>query len=194
MSPRRAERIYALLLRAYPPGFRAEYEREMALCFRDLRRDVGTAGIRFWLEIVLDVARTAPAQRLEALHRRLTHLGIGGRLMRAMGLLAMVIGILETANTLTELAAGGVAGRSTTGGLAILFAIIGGVLLVAAGFALRHGRASWARNAAVACVVLFVLARVLTPWMSVASTVVGVLFPLVLLVWASRQVRSTVSA
>ncbi len=41
-----AERIYRLLLRAYPPDFRAEYEREMVLLFRDQCResDVRTAG------------------------------------------------------------------------------------------------------------------------------------------------------
>ncbi len=35
MSPAAAERIYRLLLRAYPPDFRAEYGREMVLLFRD---------------------------------------------------------------------------------------------------------------------------------------------------------------
>ena len=34
-----AEPIYRLLLRAYPPDFRAEYGREMVLLFRDQCRE-----------------------------------------------------------------------------------------------------------------------------------------------------------
>jgi hypothetical protein len=193
MNARRAERVYALLLHAYPSAFRATYAREMTLAFRDLARDAGRTGPAFWLEIAADVARSAPALRLEAVQRRLTLIGIGGRIMRAIGLLAIVVGILETANTLTELAAGGIAGRGMAGSIALLLAIIGGVLLVAAGFALRHAHAIWARNAAIVCLALFILARTLAPWMSIASTVIGVVFPLALLVWTTRRRSSAVS-
>jgi hypothetical protein len=77
--------------------------------------------------------------------------------------------------------------------LALLLAIIGGVLLVAAGFALRHAHAIWARNAAIVCLALFILARTLAPWMSIASTVIGVVVPLALLVWTTRRRSSAVS-
>ena len=70
MTARPAERAYALLLRAYPPQFRAAYEREMALCFRDLVRDAGAPGMGFWMMIVADVARSAPALRFDALRAR----------------------------------------------------------------------------------------------------------------------------
>ena len=69
-----AERVYALLLRAYPASFRAEYGREMELLFRDRRRDVAGEGrgaaLRFWLEMALDLGRGAAGQHLEALARR----------------------------------------------------------------------------------------------------------------------------
>jgi hypothetical protein len=145
------------------------------------------------LQIAAEVARSAPAFRLVAVQRRLTLIGIGGRIMRAIGLLAIVVGMLETANTLTELAAGGIAGRGMAGSIALLLAIIGGVLLVAAGFALRHAHAIWARNAAIVCLALFILARTLAPWMSIASTVIGVVVPLALLVWTTRRRSSAVS-
>jgi hypothetical protein len=34
-----SERLYRLLLRAYPRAFREEYETEMLLVFRDVARD-----------------------------------------------------------------------------------------------------------------------------------------------------------
>src|SRR6266571_3381953 len=61
-----AERIYRLLLRAYPPDFRAEYEREMVLLFRDQCRESDVRTIGFWAAVIWDVARSAPALRAEA--------------------------------------------------------------------------------------------------------------------------------
>ncbi|NUQ21988.1 MAG: hypothetical protein HOQ09_13650 [Gemmatimonadaceae bacterium] len=49
-------RIYRLLLRAYPPRFRAEYGREMELIFRDQRRGEGGTGPGFWGRTLWDVA------------------------------------------------------------------------------------------------------------------------------------------
>ena len=58
-----AERVYRLLLRAYPSSFRAAYRGEMEMLFRDRRRERHGAG--FWGETASDVARSAPAERLE---------------------------------------------------------------------------------------------------------------------------------
>src|SRR6266545_3258203 len=54
-----AESIYRLLLRAYPPDFRAEYEREMVLLFRDLCRESDVRTVGFWARVLCDVARSA---------------------------------------------------------------------------------------------------------------------------------------
>ncbi|MDQ6633305.1 MAG: hypothetical protein M3Z10_00935 [Gemmatimonadota bacterium] len=61
-----AERIYAVLLRFYPPAFRNEYGREMTQLFRDLYVGRGPVTLTFWMTMVLDVARSAPALRVEA--------------------------------------------------------------------------------------------------------------------------------
>ena len=58
-----AERIYRLLLRAYPPAFRAEYGREMVLVFRDQCRDGDVRTLGFWVRVLWDVVRSAPALR-----------------------------------------------------------------------------------------------------------------------------------
>ena len=62
------ERIYAAMLRCYPPAFRREYGEEMRLLFAerlaDARRDRRVP--RFWLRIVLDLMSTAVAERLVA--------------------------------------------------------------------------------------------------------------------------------
>src|SRR2546427_9561950 len=61
-----AERIYRLLLRAYPPDFRAEYGRETVLLFRDQCRESDVRTVRFWAMVLSDVARSAPALRAAA--------------------------------------------------------------------------------------------------------------------------------
>jgi serine/threonine protein phosphatase PrpC len=55
-----SERLYRLLLRAYPRGFREEYGSEMLLVFRDAYRDAsrerGTIGVlAFWGELAYDL-------------------------------------------------------------------------------------------------------------------------------------------
>src|SRR2546428_6042975 len=61
-----AERIYRLLLRAYPPDFRAEYGREMVLLFRDQCEESDVRTIVFWWAVIWDVVRSAPALRMES--------------------------------------------------------------------------------------------------------------------------------
>jgi hypothetical protein len=191
VSTHRAERAYALLLRAYPAEFRAAYAREMMLVFRELVRQAGAPGGAFWMAIVADVARSAPTLRLEALGAQWNLARIGGRVMRPMGLLAMVIGLLEAANAVTELSSGGPAQRGTMSVVAVTLAVVGGALLVAAGVGLRHARTTWTRNAALGCLLLFVLARSLAPWMSIASAVIGNVFPILQLLFVWRNGRSS---
>lgn len=59
------------MLRAYPREFRLEYGSDMTQLFRDCYRDIQADGlmsaIAFWWRMILDVIRTAPLERWEAL-------------------------------------------------------------------------------------------------------------------------------
>jgi hypothetical protein len=63
-----SERVYKALLKAYPKGFRSEYGSQMVQTFRDLCREElkrgGIAGlVGLWVRTVLDLAKTALAER-----------------------------------------------------------------------------------------------------------------------------------
>ena len=190
MSAHKAERAYALLLRAYPEGFRVAYGREMTLVFRAMVRDRGAATAGLWLETIADVARTAPALRAEALRaQRTTTLGMEDGRMRTMGVLAVLIALLQAVNAVVELNAGGTAGWP---GLVVAMAIVSSVLLLVAGVALLAGASSatvLAQAAALCWLALVVVVRAVHPWMSILSTMLAVVFPLVLLayVWTRRK-------
>lgn len=62
--------VYRALLAAYPSEFRDAYGRQMEQAFRDLcreeRRRGGVVGLaRLWARVVLDLALTAAAQRMD---------------------------------------------------------------------------------------------------------------------------------
>ena len=196
MNARRAERVYALLLRAYPRSFRATYGREMTLAFRAIVRDARADDVGFWLEIVRDVARTAPALRIEVLRARSSSRSImtEGR-MKPMGILAVAIGVTQAVNAIIELS-GGAAERSGIEFAAVVFAILVGALLVVAGVAIlrRSSRATLlAQVAALSWLALAVIVRVVYPWMSMATMTLAVMFPVVLLVWAWGRARQVVA-
>jgi hypothetical protein len=192
MSARRAERAYAMLLRAYPPEFRAAFGREMTLTFRSLVRDSGAPGVRFWMEILADVARSAPAMRAESLRARLNaNPRVEDGRMKTMGVLAVVIGLLQAVNAIIELNAGGTTGWPS---LTVAMAIVLGVLLVIAGVALLAGASSaptLSQIAAVCWLVLVVLVRSVHPWMSIFSTLLAVVFPIALLVMSRGRMART---
>jgi hypothetical protein len=189
---RAAERVYRLLLRAYPAGFRAEYGREMVLVFRDRRRDETARGIRFWSEMIWDVARSAPALRLDAFRIRWEEdIQTGEEKMRTMAILAVLIGVTEAANALAEGWAGGIA----NGGFwlaGIILTVVAGTLLVVAGVAMLRrapGAVPWARVAAITCLTVVVLIRLVDGWMSIFGTLLGIVFPIALLffLWWTRR-------
>lgn len=64
-----SERVYRLLLHAYPAEYRTAYGERMAQAFRDQLRDAGTGMqlIRLWLRTVPDWARTVCARHGERL-------------------------------------------------------------------------------------------------------------------------------
>lgn len=116
--------------------------------------------------------------------------------MKIMGILAVLIGALETLNSLSEAFAGGLAGRSSVSILALILAALSTALLLASGVALlirSRGAATLARGAALICLVVFAAIAALQPLFSIAATVLGVGFPIALLIflyWNPRGGRS----
>jgi hypothetical protein len=183
----RHDALYALLLRAYPAAFRARYGREMALAFRDLRREEKARGLRFWAPLLWDAARSAPALHFDAWRERwVTDIQTPGGTMRPMAILTVVVGALESLNALTEAWAGGVVNRDSESLIAGVAGAAAGATLMIAGVVLlrRSPRAMvWAWTSAFTCVTLFGLNAVLFPRLSVLSTLLGIGLPIALLIY-----------
>jgi len=192
-----AEDIYRLLLRAYPPEFRAKYGREMVLLFRDQCRESDVRNLGFWARVLGDVARSALALRAEAWCTR------GGEstrtievIMKLAAMLTVLVGVLGILNAMVEW---GAALTGTIGGmhaLAVVLGVCASALLLAAGAATlrptQRGRQA-ARLALFASLVTIVAARLLFPWMSVFSQLVGIGLPIGLLIalyWPRRASTS----
>jgi hypothetical protein len=62
-----SERLYRILLRAYPARYRREYEEAMAQRFRDQLRAANTVGkiLGLWARTISDFALTVAARHLE---------------------------------------------------------------------------------------------------------------------------------
>ena len=193
-----AERVYTLLLRAYPAGFREAYGREMLQLFRDQSREAGARGMQFWSAILWDVARSAPGLQLESFRGRWgVDIQTGGTTMKIMAILAVLVGALELLNTLAEAFAVGVPGRSGISLLALALAVLSPALLVVSGIALlvrTRGAVTLARGAALMCLVVFATIAALQPIFSIASMVLGVGFPIALLLFLFRNPRGKQSA
>jgi hypothetical protein len=209
-SERLSARAYRLLLRAYPADFRAAYGREMALAFRDQLRDQvrdrrragGADALGFWAATLWDVARSAPALRLDAARARWRarrhgppaggpHLRRDGgamRARRAVAALAVLGGLFQLANTGAE-AWAGYAGPAGGWRSAMALAFLMGALLLAAGAALLRrgpGAARLARGAALACLALVAGLQVVLPFMSIFARLLGVGLPVALLLVTRR--------
>ena len=69
-----SKQLFQLMLRAYHREFRLEYGSDMTqlfrYCYRDIQRSSLLSAIAFWRRMILDVIRTAPLERWEALGRR----------------------------------------------------------------------------------------------------------------------------
>ena len=194
MSPAAAERIYRLLLRAYPPDFRAEYGREMVLLFRDQCRESDVRTVGFWAAVIWDVARNAPALRAEAWCTRGSESTRTSEvIMKLAAMLTVLVGVFGILNAMVEW---GAALTGTIGGmhaLALVLGVFASALLLAAGAGIlrptQRGRQA-ARLALFASLVMIVAARLLFPWMSVFSQLVGIGLPVALLIalyWPRRS-------
>jgi len=194
MSPAAAERIYRLLLRAYPPDIRAEYGREMVLLFRDQCRESDVRSLGFWAAVICDVARSAPALRAEAWRSRGSESTQTTEvIMKLAAMLTVLVGVFGILNAMVEW---GAALTGTIGGmhaLALVLGVFASALLLAAGAGIlrptQRGRQA-ARLALFASLVMIVAARLLFPWMSVFSQLVGIGLPVALLIalyWPRRS-------
>jgi len=178
-----AERIYRLLLRVYPQEFRAEYGREMVLVFRDQCRDGDVRTLGFWARVFWDVARSAPALRVEAWRGRGK---VNTQTVEVSMKIAAVVTVLLAGFGVVGAVGEWVAGtKGAMGGgyvLAVVLGVLASALLLGAGVAilLRSPRA--ARLALFASLTLVVAARLLFPWMSILSQLVGFGLPVALLI------------
>jgi len=184
-----AERIYRLLLRAYPPAFRAEYGREMVLLFRDQCQESDVRTVGFWTAVICDVVRSAPALRVQAWRENTKTIEV---IMKLAAILTVLIGLIGTVNAVIEWSAGG--SGSTAHVLALLLAVGAGVLLVVAGAALLRPAPRGlqaGRLALLGAVVLIVASRLLHPWMGIFAQLVGIGLPVVLLIALYRPRRTS---
>ena len=185
MSPAAAERIYRLLLRAYPPDFRAEYGREMVLLFRDQCQESDLRTIGFWAAVICDVARSAPALRAEAWRSRGSQSTQTTEvIMKLAAMLTVLLGVLGILNAVVEWVAGSTGTIQGMHALSLGLGVFASALLLTAGIALlrpTQGGRQAARLALFASLVMIVAARLLFPWMSVFSQL-GIGLPIALLI------------
>ena len=178
------ERIYRMLLRAYPAEFRSAYGREMEQVFRDQRREAAVCDARLWAETAWDIVRSAPALRMEA--AQAVDIQPGEGKMKTMASLAVLIGAVVVASALAEGWAGGLMNHDGRSLMAGMLGIVAGGLLLAAGIGLLRGagRAEVrAQGAAVACLGVFALITFAAPRMSMFTTLLGFGFPVALLLY-----------
>lgn len=198
--PRTAERLYQLLLRAYPREFRAAYGREMALLFRDLCAEGEVRSLRFWAGIIGDVARSAPALHADAWRARgMKQTRTIEVFMKFAALVTVLLGVFATLNAVVEGAAGLRGTMAGTHVLSVALGVLAGALLLTAGVMLLRNAPSARRaatTATLACIGLMLVARLLHPWMSIFSQLVGIALPVTLLIvlhWPRRPSGSRVA-
>ena len=183
--PAAAERIFRLLLRTYPPAFRAAFGGEMTQLFRDQWRAHDAGFFERWARLVWDVVQSAPRLRIDAWRaREHGETATLGGIMKSGSIAVVLLGALGTLSAVAE----GVAGiRRGYGGpylVAVAFAVAAGAMLLVAGVAALRGTPGGrqtATRAAIASLVLFVLARITFGWMSIFAQLVGIVVPLVIL-------------
>jgi uncharacterized protein involved in exopolysaccharide biosynthesis len=86
--PKRAERLYRLLLKAYPAEFRREFEEKLVQLFLDQHRDATGGGSRsaplgFWVRTLKDTTRSASREHLDQLRTTLTGASPGTLLLHS---------------------------------------------------------------------------------------------------------------
>lgn len=172
-----ADKVYRLLLRAYPAELREEYGREMLLTFRDARRDRVVSEPQFWLDIIRDIARTSAAHAA----------------VNTIAVIAALSGGVLGASAIVETVAGGGLNRDGVSLVVLGAIVVAAVLLLRCGVALwrrRDDSSTIVRRAATACLVIVGVVAVYRPILSVFGRLLGLTIPLVLLA-LTRRPRGT---
>lgn len=110
--------------------------------------------------------------------------------MRILGGCAVLVGALELLNTIIAADAVGRRGGSGTGAALVVLVGVVSALLLASGIALLarpRATIAFARGSALAALVVFALLAALRPGLSMASMLLGIVFPLVMLVVIARR-------
>ena len=185
---RKGERVFRILLLAYPADFRRGFGEEMRVLFNDTRREGGSR-LRFWRDFVSDVARSALRLHAEALREAWNHDTHTRRgRMRPMAILALLFGVLEAINAGAEGVAG-IRGGDDASLLAGALGILAGGALAAAGVAILRKRGTgWVRGAALGCLLAF-MAVAFVKRLSILALAIGIAIPIALLlvIRASRR-------
>ena len=103
-----------------------------------------------------------------------------------MAILSILVGAVEAMNALQEVWVGGALNRDAALLIGATIAVTAGVLLLSAGIALLRGSAraaELATGAAVTCLVVFVIVGLVKPQMSAFSTLLGIGFPIALMLF-----------
>jgi hypothetical protein len=113
--------------------------------------------------------------------------------MNAMAVLAALIGVMQAGNAVLETTAGGIASRDALSIAALAAIAVAGVLLLCCGVALwrrGHGAAAMAGRVAAICLALFSCIAIYRPVVSAFARLLGLAFPLaLLLILALRRRR-----
>jgi len=175
MTPATAERVYRFLLHAYPPDFRAEYGEEMVLLFRDQCRESDVRSLGFWARVLWDVARSAPALRIESTRTMEVT-------MKPVAILTLLCGVFYLLSAGAEWGAAYTQSIGGTHVLSVALGVVASALLLGGGIAMLLQNRQAARLSLLASLALAVAARLLFPWMSIFAQLVGLGLPVALLI------------
>ncbi len=97
-----------------------------------------------------------------------------GAVMKAMAIFAILIGAIEAVNSSTEAWLGGIVKHG--------------------GYSLAGGVLGLVQSAAILCLVVFVSVRLLRPMFSVFATMLGIGFPIAMLIYVNRTRRGAIAS
>jgi hypothetical protein len=146
-TPSISQRVYEVLLMAYPREFRREYGPQMAQIFRDLCRDGRQAGTSelagLWVRTVLDLATTAFVERSKAMRWKF--------LMPVALVLGLLIALVDSSPNWDDTGITAAAVFGSCGALSAIhprrawkWALAVGLWIPALGIALYQNYESWA--------------------------------------------------
>jgi len=171
----------------------------MVLLFRDQCQESHVRTVGFWAAVICDIARSAPALRAETWRGRWSeNTRTVEVIMKLAAVLTVLLGVFGVMGAVAEWVAGSKGAIDGRYALAVVLGIFASALILGAGVAILL-RTRWSRQAArlalLASLVMTVAARLLFPWMSIFSQLVGFGLPVALLIalyWPRKP--STVTA